>query len=196
MAKAPKERWSTDLCRVWVGKDGCASLAWVIDCHARELLGWHPSCSAKLTTAALKPARSGYRRKKPQDACADNEFNRWIGGAARCFKLRPDVTEKGSVKSVLKTLATEGKDTFSPASTLITGAAPSGPVSPVLASVRSTPRSGQAFGCASLPMPQTYRDGHHCTSSASLAAYVRHTPERAQRLALNGSPWCRKPQNR
>ena len=29
VAKAPNERWSTDLCRVWAGKDGWASLACV-----------------------------------------------------------------------------------------------------------------------------------------------------------------------
>jgi len=41
VATAPNERWSTDLARVWTGKDGWASLALVIDCHTRELLGWH-----------------------------------------------------------------------------------------------------------------------------------------------------------
>ena len=41
VAKAPNERWATDLCRVWTGRDGWASLALVIDCHTRELLGWH-----------------------------------------------------------------------------------------------------------------------------------------------------------
>jgi len=51
-AKAPNGRWSTDLCRVWAGKDGWASLALVIDCHTRELLGWHLSRTGKATTAA------------------------------------------------------------------------------------------------------------------------------------------------
>lgn len=46
VAKAPNERWSTDLCRVW------ASLALVIDCHTRELLGWHLSRTGRATTAA------------------------------------------------------------------------------------------------------------------------------------------------
>ena len=41
VATAPNERWSTDLCRIWAGKDGWTSLALVIDCHTRELLGWH-----------------------------------------------------------------------------------------------------------------------------------------------------------
>ena len=52
VAKAPNERWSTDLCRVWAGRDGWATLALVIDCHTRELLGWHLSRSGKASTAA------------------------------------------------------------------------------------------------------------------------------------------------
>ena len=51
IAQAPDERWATDLCRVWTGRDGWASLAVVIDCYTRELLGWHLSRSAKATTA-------------------------------------------------------------------------------------------------------------------------------------------------
>lgn len=51
VAKAPDERWATDLCRVWTGKDGWASLALVIDCYTRELLGWHLSRSGKSKTA-------------------------------------------------------------------------------------------------------------------------------------------------
>ncbi|VDS08418.1 hypothetical protein PARHAE_01602 [Paracoccus haematequi] len=43
IAIAPNERWSTDLCRIWAGKDGWTSLAQVIDWHTRELLGWHLS---------------------------------------------------------------------------------------------------------------------------------------------------------
>jgi putative transposase len=52
VATAPNERWSTDLCRVWSGRDGWTTLALVIDCHTRELLGWHLSRSGKSTTAA------------------------------------------------------------------------------------------------------------------------------------------------
>ncbi len=52
VAAAPNERWSTDLARIWTGKDGWASLALVIDCHNRELLGWHLSKSGKATTAS------------------------------------------------------------------------------------------------------------------------------------------------
>ncbi|KDC17638.1 transposase, IS3 family [Bordetella bronchiseptica E014] len=47
----PNERWSTDLCRVWAGRDGWATLALVIDCHTCELLGWHLSRSGKACTA-------------------------------------------------------------------------------------------------------------------------------------------------
>ena len=52
VASAPNERWSTDLARIWTGKDGWATLALVIDCHTRELLGWHLSRSGKATTAS------------------------------------------------------------------------------------------------------------------------------------------------
>jgi putative transposase len=51
VAQQPNERWSTDLCRVWGGRDGWLSLALVIDCHTRELLGWHLSRSGKASTA-------------------------------------------------------------------------------------------------------------------------------------------------
>ena len=51
VATAPNERWSTDLCRVWAGKDGWASLALVIDCYTRELLGWHLARTGKASTA-------------------------------------------------------------------------------------------------------------------------------------------------
>lgn len=52
VAAAPNERWSTDMCRVWAGRDGWTTLALVIDCHTRELPGWHLSRSGKATTAA------------------------------------------------------------------------------------------------------------------------------------------------
>jgi putative transposase len=38
-ATTPIERWATDVCRVWAGWDGWQTLALVIDCNARELLG-------------------------------------------------------------------------------------------------------------------------------------------------------------
>lgn len=52
VATAPNERWATDMCRIWAGKDGWATLALVIDCHTRELLGWHLSRTGKACTAA------------------------------------------------------------------------------------------------------------------------------------------------
>lgn len=52
VSTAPNERWSTDRCRIWAGRDGWATLALVIDCHTRELLGWHLSRSGKATTAS------------------------------------------------------------------------------------------------------------------------------------------------
>lgn len=51
VAQAPNERWATDLCRIWSGRDGWTSLAIVIDCYTRQILGWHLSSSAKATTA-------------------------------------------------------------------------------------------------------------------------------------------------
>lgn len=51
VAQAPNERWATDLCRIWAGRDRWATLALVIDCHTRELLGWHLSRSGKARTA-------------------------------------------------------------------------------------------------------------------------------------------------
>jgi putative transposase len=52
VAQLPDQRWSTDLCRVWGGRDGWLTLALVIDCCTRELLGWQLSRSGKATTAA------------------------------------------------------------------------------------------------------------------------------------------------
>ncbi|HEY6094693.1 MAG TPA: hypothetical protein VIU93_07050 [Gallionellaceae bacterium] len=40
VASKPNERWATDLCRVWSGRNHWAVLALVTDCHTRELLGW------------------------------------------------------------------------------------------------------------------------------------------------------------
>jgi len=51
VATAPDQRWATDLCRVWGGRDGWLTLALVIDCNTRELLGWHLSRSGKASTA-------------------------------------------------------------------------------------------------------------------------------------------------
>jgi len=37
---------------VWGGKDGWLSLALVIDCHTRQLLGWHLSRTGKASAAS------------------------------------------------------------------------------------------------------------------------------------------------
>lgn len=65
---APDERWAADLCRVWTGRDDCASLAQVIDCYGRELLGWHlgrSGCSRKAESALEQAliARYGFLGK-------------------------------------------------------------------------------------------------------------------------------------
>jgi len=51
VASVPNERWATDLCRMWSGQDGWATLTLVMDCHSRELLGWHLSRSGRSKTA-------------------------------------------------------------------------------------------------------------------------------------------------
>ena len=71
VAKRPNERWATDMCRIWCGRDGWSTLALVIDCHSRELLGWHLSRSGKSKTAesALEQAliaRFGTLGRVPQ----------------------------------------------------------------------------------------------------------------------------------
>ena len=45
VAQAPNERWSTDLCRVWAGRDGWATLALVIDCPRASF--WAGTCRAR-----------------------------------------------------------------------------------------------------------------------------------------------------
>lgn len=51
IAPEPNERWATDLCRIWSGRNGWAILALVMDCRSRELLGWHLSRSGRFKTA-------------------------------------------------------------------------------------------------------------------------------------------------
>lgn len=51
-AEKPDQRWATDLCRVWGGKDGWLSLALVIDCSTRQLPGWHLSRTGRASTAS------------------------------------------------------------------------------------------------------------------------------------------------
>ncbi|MEI2260030.1 IS3 family transposase [Stenotrophomonas indicatrix] len=51
-AEGPDQRWATDLCRVWGGRDGWLSLALVIECSTRQLLGWHLPRTGKASTAS------------------------------------------------------------------------------------------------------------------------------------------------
>ena len=53
VATCPDQRWATDLCRIWGGRDGWLTLALVIDCHTRQLRGWQLSRSGKASTAAV-----------------------------------------------------------------------------------------------------------------------------------------------
>uniref|UniRef100_UPI0035DC8900 DDE-type integrase/transposase/recombinase n=1 Tax=Halomonas piscis TaxID=3031727 RepID=UPI0035DC8900 len=51
VASRPDERWATDLTHVWCGKDRRASLAVIIDCCTREILGWRLSNNGRSKTA-------------------------------------------------------------------------------------------------------------------------------------------------
>ncbi len=84
-AGGPDQRWVTDLSRVWGGKDGWLSLALVIDCGTRQLLGWHLSRTGKASTAsaALEQAlitRYGALGRVPAPFCA--RTTAWCSPAA------------------------------------------------------------------------------------------------------------------
>jgi putative transposase len=51
MTSFPNQRWATDMTRVWSGRDGWCTLALVIDCCTRELLGWRLSKTGESQTA-------------------------------------------------------------------------------------------------------------------------------------------------
>jgi len=120
VATAPNERWSTDLCRVWAGKDGWASLALVIDCHTRELLGWHLARTGKASTAgsALEQAliaRFGTLGKvaKPFLLRSDNGLvftSRYFTGLAKSYGLKQEFItphcpqQNGMVERVIRSL--------------------------------------------------------------------------------------------
>jgi len=59
VAQAPDERWATDLCRVWGGREGWLTLALVIDCHTRQLLGWQLSRSGKARQGKARQGKHG-----------------------------------------------------------------------------------------------------------------------------------------
>lgn len=120
VATAPNERWSTDLCRVWAGKDGWASLALVIDCRTRELLGWHLARTGKASTAgsALEQAliaRFGSLGKvaKPFLLRSDNGLvftSRYFTGLAKSYGLQQEFItphcpqQNGMVERVIRSL--------------------------------------------------------------------------------------------
>jgi len=120
VASAPNERWSTDLCRIWAGRDNWATLALVIDCHTRELLGWHLSRSGKAATAgsALEhalSARFGTLGRVPEPFLlrSDNGLvftSRSYTALVRSYGLRQEFItphcpqQNGMVERVIRTL--------------------------------------------------------------------------------------------
>lgn len=119
VAMKPNERWSTDLCRVWAGRDGWATLALVIDCHTRELLARHLSRSGKACTAgsALEHAlitRFGALGRVPMPLLlrSDNGLvftPRSYTALVRCYGLRQEFItphcpqQNGMVERVIRT---------------------------------------------------------------------------------------------
>ena len=120
MTKAPDQRWATDLCRVWTGRDGWALLALVIDCCSRELLGWHLSRSGRAKTAesALEQAliaRYGClgKVKHPFLLMSDNGLvltSRSDTALVKCYGLQQEFItpyspeQAGMVECVIRTL--------------------------------------------------------------------------------------------
>jgi len=58
VAPVPDRRWATDLAHVWCGRYRWCSLAVVLDCCTREVLGWRlaRSGNARTAEAALEEA--------------------------------------------------------------------------------------------------------------------------------------------
>lgn len=120
VAQQPNQRWATDLCRIWSGRDGWAVLALVIDCCTRELLGWHLSRSGKAKTAeaALEQAlitRFGLlgRVTEPFQLRSDNGLvftSRSYSALARSYGLRREFItphcpeQNGMMERVIRTL--------------------------------------------------------------------------------------------
>ncbi len=120
VATSPDERWATDLCRIWSGRDGWLTLALVIDCCTRQLLGWHLSRSGKASTAvaALEQAlitRYGTlgRVRKPFLLRSDNGLvftSRSYTAMVRGYGLRQEFItphcpqQNGMVERVIRTL--------------------------------------------------------------------------------------------
>ncbi len=120
VAAEPNQRWATDLCRIWAGKDGWCHLALVIDCCTRELLGWHLSRSGKSKTAesALEHAlinRFGCLGRVPQRFLlrSDNGLvftSRSYTALVKSYGLRQEFItpytpeQNGMVERVIRTL--------------------------------------------------------------------------------------------
>lgn len=120
VAQHPNERWATDMCRVWAGRDGWTTLALVIDCHTRELLGWHLSRSGRSKTAeaALEQAliaRFGTLGRVPQPFLlrSDNGLvftSRSFTALVKGYGLRQEFItphspeQNGMVERVIRTL--------------------------------------------------------------------------------------------
>jgi len=120
VASAPNEVWSSDMCRVWCGRDNWATLALVIDCHTRELLGWHLSRSGRSKTAesALEQAliaRYGHlgRVQKPFLLRSDNGLvftSRSYTALVKSYGLQQEFItpyspeQNGMVERVIRTL--------------------------------------------------------------------------------------------
>lgn len=64
-AEGPGQRWATDLCREWGSQDGWLSLALVIVCGTRQLLGWPLSRTGKASTASAALEQAPITRYGP-----------------------------------------------------------------------------------------------------------------------------------
>jgi putative transposase len=120
VAQRPNERWATDMCRIWAGRDNWTTLALVIDCHTRELLGWHLSRSGRSKTAeaALEQAliaRFGTLGHVPQSFLlrSDNGLvftSRSFTALVKSYGLRQEFItphspeQNGMVERVIRTL--------------------------------------------------------------------------------------------
>ena len=97
VAIGPNERWAMDMALVWCGKDRWCSLAVVIDCATREVLGWRLACKGNAITAeaALEEAlieRFGHlgRISSPITLRSDNSLvftSRRYTGTVRAYGL-------------------------------------------------------------------------------------------------------------
>lgn len=97
VASHPNLRWSTDLARVWCGpQDRWCTLALVMDCCTREILGWRLSRSAKSKTA--------------ESALEDALIQRFgcLGKVPKQFLLRSDNGLVFSSKSFIRLVKSYG----------------------------------------------------------------------------------------